>query len=125
MNGGNPFVLTIDEVPLTAGLALKTMPAVPTNAHALTGFPLRHVSPHCVNAARNFVSGHPRILNARKVPFFHQHIAMTNAARFDLNAHLAASGLRNGAVNEFEISTGFTDLNGFHEDSFLAERLDE
>jgi hypothetical protein len=39
---------------------------------------------------------------------------VADAAGFDFDADLITSGLGNGALNDFEVSTGFADLNGFH-----------
>ena len=48
------------------------------------------------------------------VSFFDQHVAVADAAGFDLDAHLAAGGFGDGALDDFEISSGFADLDGFH-----------
>ena len=95
---------------------------MPSYADALSGLPQRDVGADGVDASGDLVSGDARILNAGPDSFFHQHIAVTNATGLDLNADLTASGLRGWAFDDFEVSTGFADLNGFHEEgatSFL------
>jgi hypothetical protein len=42
---------------------------------------------------------------------------VTNAARLDLDANLTTAGLWDGALDDFEISTGFADLHCFHRGS--------
>ena len=39
---------------------------------------------------------------------------MTDAAGLDLDPHLGAARFWNWALHHFEVSTGFTDLYGFH-----------
>ena len=50
---------------------------------------------------------------------------MANAAGLDLDAHLPATGLRNGTLDYFEISSGLADLDSFHRGTFpvLAENI--
>jgi hypothetical protein len=44
---------------------------------------------------------------------------VADAAGFHFNADMTAPGLWNGAVNDFEITFGLADLNGFHGNPFL------
>jgi hypothetical protein len=90
------------------------MAAVPAHADALAGFPVGHVGAHGINAAGDFVSGNARILDARPVAFLDECVAVANAAGFDFDPDLAASGLGNASLDEFEITAGLADLDSFH-----------
>jgi hypothetical protein len=96
---------------------------VPSHSNPLTGLPQRDVGANRVNAPGDFVARHSRILNPRPVPFFHQHVAVTDATGFYLDSYLAASRLWNRALNDFEISTWLAHLHCFHKNpSFLHHR---
>ena len=87
---------------------------MPSQADPIPGLPERDVGAECVDASGNLVAGHARILNAGPVSLFHQRIAVADAAGLNFNAHLPAAGLRNGTLDDFKISTGLADLDGFH-----------
>jgi hypothetical protein len=108
----------VDEVAAPAGVALEAVSAVPAYAHTLPWLPKCHVRANRINASRDFVAGDARVLDAGPVSFFHQHVAVADAAGFDLNANLLGAGLRDRALDYFKVSTGFADLNGFHKDLF-------
>ena len=120
MEGCNLLVLTIDEIAAAAGFTREAMPAMPAHTNALGGLPLCYIGAYRVDAACNLGAGHTRILDSGPVAFFYQRIAVTNAAGFDLDADLAPRRLRNGAFDDFKISTGLADLNGFHGDDSLS-----
>lgn len=90
------------------------MSTVPADAHALAGLPKRHVCADRVYASGDFMSGNSRILNSRRVAFLYQYVAMANSARFNLDADLGATWLRNWTFHHFESGTGFANLNRFH-----------
>jgi hypothetical protein len=87
---------------------------MPADAHALARLPFGYVRANRVDAPSDLVPRHARILDSRPESFFHQSIAVADAACFDLDPHLPASGLRDRALNHFEISSRFADLHGFH-----------
>jgi hypothetical protein len=89
---------------------------MPTDTDALPRFPERDVRTDGVDASGNLVAGHTRIFDAGPVTFFDQSIAVTDSAGFYLDADLASSGIGDGAIDDFEISTWLADLNRFHED---------
>jgi hypothetical protein len=93
---------------------LEAVSAVPSHADSLPGLPQSHVGADRVDTSGNFVARDSGILETRPEPFLHQRIAVTNAARLDLDAHLTAGGLGDWALDDFEISTGFADLHCFH-----------
>jgi hypothetical protein len=47
---------------------------------------------------------------------------VADAAGLNFNAHLPAAGLRNGTLDDFKISTGLADLDGFHGGSSCSFR---
>ena len=104
----------VNEVAAPAGIAHKAVSPVPADANALPRTPVRYIGAHRVDASCNFVPGNSRILKTRPVPVFHHRIAMTNPAGFDFDSNLAAAGFRNFSFNQFQISTRFADLDGFH-----------
>jgi hypothetical protein len=87
---------------------------MPTDSDALAGFPVGYVGAHGVDAAGNFVSGNARVLDAGPLAFFHQRIAVADAASLDSNPDLAAAGLGNVSLDEFEFAAGFGDLDDLH-----------
>ena len=87
---------------------------MPANADALSGLPLRDVGADGVDASGDLVAGNARILHARPMPFFHDRIAVAYAAGFDFDAHLSRRWLRDGTLDDFEISAWLADLHCFH-----------
>jgi hypothetical protein len=113
------FELAQDEVAATAWIALEAMAAVPSHADPLAGLPQGHVGTDSIDTSGNFVAGHARKLNSGPKPFLHQRVAMADSTCFDLDAHLTATGLGYGALDDFEISAWLADLHGFHWEAFF------
>jgi hypothetical protein len=113
-DGGNFLVLAENEIAAAAGVASETMTAVPSDADALAGFPVRNVSTDSVDAAGDFVSGNAWILEAGPMAFSYERVAVADAAGFDFNPDLAAARLGNISFDEFEITAGFADLDSLH-----------
>ena len=90
------------------------MTAMPTHADALPRLPVGDVSAHSVDAAGDFVSGNARILQARPLAFFHNCIAVANAAGFDFDTDLVAARLGDISFDEFKIAARLADLHSFH-----------
>src|SRR5712691_8785157 len=90
------------------------MPAMPADADALTFFPLRDVAADRIDASRDFMTRHPRILKPGPETLFDEHIAVANAARLHFHANLPSAWLRDFAFHQFPISTGFADLRRLH-----------
>ncbi len=90
------------------------MAAVPSHSYALAGFPVGYVGADGVDAAGDFVSGNAWILEAGPIAFLYQHVAVADAAGFDFDPDLVAGGLGDVSFDEFEITTGFADLDSFH-----------
>jgi hypothetical protein len=114
VDGGNLFEFAIDEVATAAGLTFETVPAVPAYTDTLAGLPKSNVGADGVDASGNFVSGDARILDAWPHSFFHQHIAVADAAGLNLDANLITPWLGYGTLNDLKVSAGLADLNRFH-----------
>jgi hypothetical protein len=113
-DAGNFSELAENEIAAAAGIASETMAAVPSDADALAGFPVRNVGADSVDAAGDFVSGNAWILDARPMAFFCESVAVADAAGFDFNPDLGAAGFGNISFDEFEITSGFADLDSLH-----------
>jgi hypothetical protein len=111
--------LAKNEITTAARVALKAVPAVPSHAYPLTGLPQGNVCANRIDASGNLVARHSRILNSRPETFFDELVAVAQAAGFHLDAYLPASRLRRRTLNDFEITSGLADLNGFHLNPFL------
>ena len=90
------------------------MSAMPAHADALTFLPFRDVAADRIDASRDFMTRHARILKPGPQTLFDEHIAVANAARLHFHANLAGARLRDIAFHQFKISTGFADLRRFH-----------
>jgi len=117
-DAGNLLVLAEDKIAAATGIAYEAVSAMPANADTLTALPEGDVGAYGVDAAGDLMAGNAWILNSWPVPFFYQRVAVADAAGFNLDAHLIASGLRRGALDDFEVSSGLADLHGFHANLF-------
>jgi hypothetical protein len=113
-DGGNLFILTVNEVPAAAGITGEIMTAVPSDTDALAGFPVGDVGADSVDAAGDFVSGNAWILESGPIAFLYERIAVADAAGFDFDPDLVASGFGDVSFDEFEITAGLADLDSFH-----------
>src|SRR5262249_5469570 len=77
--------------------------AVPADTDALPQRPLGNTGAHLIDKAHDFVSGSTGILNAGPLAFFREHVAVANPAGLHLDQHLASTGLRNLALDDFKI----------------------
>src|SRR5207302_2283492 len=111
---GDLAKLAKKEVATAAGIAFEAVSAMPTYAHTLARLPVGYVRSNRVDAPGDLMPRHARILDSRPESFFHQSIAVADAACFDLDPHLPASGLRDRALDHFKIFSRFADLHGFH-----------
>jgi hypothetical protein len=116
------LIATNDEIAAPAWITYEAVPSMPAHADTLAGLPLRHVWADGVHAPCNFVPWYAGVLQPGPKSFFHQHVTMTNAAGFDLDANLSASGLRDGTLNQFEVTAGSGYLDNSHFLSSLIRR---
>jgi hypothetical protein len=66
---------------------------MPAYADALVFFPLRDIAADRIDASRDFMTRHPRILKPGPETLFDDKIAVTNAARLYFHANLPNAGL--------------------------------
>jgi hypothetical protein len=112
--GGNLFILAVNEIAAAAGIAGEIMTAVPSNSYALARLPVRYVGADGIDAAGDFVSGNAWILDAGPIAFLYERVAVADAAGFDFDPDLVAGGFGNVSFDEFEITAGLADLDSFH-----------
>ncbi len=93
---------------------MAAMTAMPADACALGGFPLRNTRAHGIHDPDDFMAGNARILQARPMAFLDQRIAVANAAGLDFNPHPAGRWLRNVTFNDFKRPARTGDLRGTH-----------
>ena len=87
---------------------------MPAYADALTFLPFRDVAADRIDASRDFMTRHTRILEPGPQTLFDEHIAVANAARLHFHANLPGARLRNVALHQFPVSARFADLRRFH-----------
>jgi hypothetical protein len=90
------------------------MPTMPAHANSLTLIPNGDAAANRVDASRDFMTRHTRILNSGPQALFHKHIAVANAAGFHFHADLSGAWLRNVTFHQFPISARFADLRRLH-----------
>src|ERR1700722_224378 len=93
---------------------MPAMTAVPAHAGAHTHFPVRHVCPHGVNDAHDFVTRHPGILNAGKCAGDGEHVAVADAARLHLDPDLPWLRIGHIPLDDFKTGIGLGYLNDLH-----------
>jgi hypothetical protein len=116
VDSGDFLDLAIDEITTSAGIANETVSTMPSDSHALARFPESDIWPDRIDASGNLVPGNTWILNTGKMAFFDERIAVADSTSLNLNTDLTACRLRDRTFDDFEISTWFADLHGFHED---------
>ena len=79
--------------------------------------PLRDAGADGVDSSGDFVTRHTWILQAGPETILHDHVAVADAAGFDVHADLARTGFGEGALDQFPITASFADLCGFHRGS--------
>src|SRR5262245_34339659 len=83
----------VDESAAPARQASPVLTAVPADALSFAFRPLRHPRARQVDHARDFVARHTRVYEARPA-LLDEDIAMTDAARLNVNSHLPRPWLR-------------------------------
>ncbi len=104
----------MDEVAAAARRAHAAIAAEPADADPLADAPGGHLGADGVDAARDLVTWHDRIGNAGKGAIHRKGIAVTNAAGFDLNAHLAWAGLCHWPVDKLMRRMWLGNLHNAH-----------
>ena len=108
------------QVPAIAEISAPALPtrvvlaAVPADADTLPLLPCGNTVAHFIDDACHFMSGNARILNSRPQAFFREHVTVANAAGLHLDPHLSCIRLRNLALDDLEICSGFGNLRHLH-----------
>src|SRR5260221_8304186 len=102
------------EVAASTFLTDKIMAAMPAYANGIARFPGGDTRSKSINAAGNFVTWDPRILQARPEPFFYHYITMADPAGFHLDTHLPGTGFGNIAFHQLKFAAWFANLGDFH-----------
>src|SRR5207253_10128615 len=95
---------TTSEIPAPTVFADETMTAMPAYADVLTFLPFRDVAAERIDASRDFMTRHTRILEPEPQTLFDEHIAVANAARLHFHTNLPSAGLRDFAFRNFKWS---------------------
>src|SRR6266705_932947 len=109
--------LSIDahgKVTTPALFAHKTMATMPADADTLTFLPASNIVTERIDAPRDFMTRHTRILKPWPQTFFDQRIAVANTACLNSHSHLPGARLWDVAFHQFPISTGFAYLCCLH-----------
>src|SRR5205814_10324736 len=106
--------LAVEEESLAAGIADEAVAAVPADTCPVAPLPLRHVGADLVDPSGDLVAGNARQLETRLGPHPDQRVAVTDAARFHLDADLVRRRLRQPALDELEGTAGFRHLHRSH-----------
>src|SRR5439155_21997801 len=100
--------------PAPAGDASAVLAAVPTDTDTLAYFPAGYAGADIVDDTGDFVPGDTRVLNSRPVSFFHETVAVTDAASLNFNPHMSGDWIGNFTLDNFKIRAGLGDLDHFH-----------
>ncbi len=79
----------VHEISATARIAAATVPTVPADAYALSRFPSDDARAHRVNDPGDLVPGNSRKLDAGKVSFHRERVAVADATRLNSHAYLS------------------------------------
>jgi hypothetical protein len=75
------------------------MAAMPADANALPFLPCGDVVADGIDASGDFMPWHAGILQPRPETVLDKHVAVANAARLDLHAHVPSVRLRNNTLD--------------------------
>jgi hypothetical protein len=101
------------QIPAIAGIsapALATrvvLAAVPADTCTLPLLPRGNAGAHFIDDARDFVSWNAGILNSGPGAFFREHVTVANTTGLYFDPYLSCTRLRNLALDDLEISSGF------------------
>jgi hypothetical protein len=87
---------------------------MPADTDALSLLPRGDAWAHFIDYAGDFVSWNAGVLNAGPSAFFREHVAVADATSLHLDANLSSLGLRNLALDDFEISSRLGNRRRFH-----------
>src|SRR5262252_3199266 len=103
-----------DEVAAAARITRKAVSTVPADTDALTGLPDLDVGAHDVDAPRDLVPRDARVREPGPEPILDEHVAVTDAAGLDLDAHLMTLRVGNRTLHELEVTARLGHLDRLH-----------
>jgi hypothetical protein len=113
-DAGNLTFLAQNEIASPAGFAHKTMPAMPAHPDALSLFPNLHSVTEFLYRTDDFMTRDARIFNTGVSAFLDKHVAVADAAGFNLYQQFTGAGIRYIFFHDLEVGSSPGDLNGLH-----------
>src|SRR5258708_36540938 len=92
------------EVAASTFLTAKIMAAMPAYANGIARFPGGDTRSKSINAAGNFGTWDPRILQAPPQPFFYPYLTIAHPAGFHLDTHLPRTGVGDIAFHQLKFA---------------------
>src|ERR1035441_9935937 len=105
-------VFAQDEFAASARHAVVAVTTMPAETDALTGLEERNVGRGLVDDSGDLMPRNTRIGDARPQAQLGEHVAMTDAAGLDADAHMPGAGGWEFLLNQLEVSAGSGNLHG-------------
>jgi hypothetical protein len=106
--------LAAEELAAPASVAIAAVPAIPTDADALSRRPTSHTGAGRVDDADHLVTRHARVCDQGKATFYRQAVAMTHTASLDFYPNHSGTGRGDIAFHDLERRFGTGNLNSTH-----------
>ena len=104
----------MDEIATAARGTHAAIAAEPADSHPLANLPGGDAGPDRVDAARYLVAWDDRVFDARKRARDGEDVAVADAARLDLDAHLAGAWLGHWPLYQLKGGVGLGNLDSTH-----------
>src|SRR4029450_3016621 len=93
---------------------MPAVSAMPTTSDPLAVGPAYDACADRINYSGDLMSRNSRVLNTRIGALFGKRVAVTDATRLDLDAHLPCGRLRDFALDQFKGAIGLGNLHNSH-----------
>src|SRR5215467_12268168 len=103
-----------DEVAAAARITREAVSAVPADTNALARLPDFDVGAHDVDTPRDLVPWDARVREPGPEPVLDEHVAVTDAAGLDLDAHMMTLRVGNRTLHELEVTARLSHLHRLH-----------
>jgi len=113
-------VLATSEATGAARGTMEAMSAVPSDTDALPHAPPADTRTELRNRADDFVARHTRVVKVRELTLFDDCVAVTHAARLDVDEHVVLFRARHVTLDGDKVTARTLDLDRSHEGSFLT-----
>ena len=110
VEAGDFFVGAGDEIAATAGFTDEAVSTVPAYADAIAFLPLGDAIADGIDYAGNLVARDARVDEAGPVAVFDEVVAEADTTGLDFDADFAWTGLRDVALDQFEVGSGLGHL---------------